>query len=340
MKRLYLYFTPLLALALAGCGPVGERSSSISVIYGLAAFLAAVMLVCTFLVRTKKESWFLLLFGSIFLVNCGYFWLSVAPTLSQALWANRLSYLGSVFLSPSMLMIILRTARIPYRKWLPPVLLSLAAVVFAIAATPGWLPIYYKQVELQIIDGVSTLNKVYGPLHCVNLFYLLGYFITTIVFVTYANIKKKLASPGHAVALTAAVITNIGVWFIEQLVRIDFEILSLSYIICEMFLLALQAIMSETEKLKQQIDTKPAAPLENCSADQLKLFQKGMTELTQTEKTVFTCYTQGLSTKEVLAKLNITENTLKFHNKNIYSKLGINSRKQLVELYRHLQQDK
>ena len=53
----------------------------------------------------KREPWFLVLFSSIFIVNAGYFWISVSRTLSEALLANRISYLGSVFLPLSMLMI-------------------------------------------------------------------------------------------------------------------------------------------------------------------------------------------------------------------------------------------
>ena len=34
---------------------------------------------------------------------------------------------------------------------------------------------------------------------------------------------------------------------------------------------------------------------------------------------------------EILEILQIKENTLKFHNKGIYSKLGVNSRKQLLQ---------
>ena len=48
-------------------------------------------------------------------------------------------------------------------------------------------------------------------------------------------------------------------------------------------------------------------------------------------------YTAGRTTKEIMADLNITENTLKFHNKNLYSKLGVSSRKQLLEIYRAIQ---
>ena len=44
----------------------------------------------------------------------------------------------------------------------------------------------------------------------------------------------------------------------------------------------------------------------------------------------------GCGTKEILDRLNIKENTLKYHNKNIYAKLGITSRKQLVAVYKQL----
>ena len=37
-----------------------------------------------------------------------------------------------------------------------------------------------------------------------------------------------------------------------------------------------------------------------------------------------------LRKSEILAILGVTENTLKFHNKNIYNKLGVSSRKQLL----------
>jgi DNA-binding CsgD family transcriptional regulator len=33
-----------------------------------------------------------------------------------------------------------------------------------------------------------------------------------------------------------------------------------------------------------------------------------------------------------MLSLNIKENTLKYHNRNIYNKLGVSSRKQLIEL--------
>jgi len=47
---------------------------------------------------------------------------------------------------------------------------------------------------------------------------------------------------------------------------------------------------------------------------------------------IFDLYVEGDGTKDVLSKMNIKENTLKYHNKNIYGKLGVSSRKQLLEI--------
>ena len=62
-----------------------------------------------------------------------------------------------------------------------------------------------------------------------------------------------------------------------------------------------------------------------------KFIVEQLPKLTPTERSIYDCYLAGKSTKEVLSELSIMENTLKFHNKNLYSKLGVTSRKQLIE---------
>lgn len=52
--------------------------------------------------------------------------------------------------------------------------------------------------------------------------------------------------------------------------------------------------------------------------------------LSPTEYKIYELYLSGKTAKEIVNILGIKENTLKYHNKNIYSKLGISSRKQLL----------
>ena len=332
----------MLTLLLSGCSGVGSKSANVSLAYLVSAVISLMVFVCYLFIK-EKDRWFVILFASVFIVNIGYYLLAVSPTLSFALWANRIAYLGSVFLPISMLIIILDTVDIKYRKWLPYALCAIGGFVFLVAASPGILDIYYKEVSLVVVNGVSTLKKVYGPLHVVNLLYLLSIFTLIVTSIIYAITKKKIKSPIYSVILASAVFLNIGVWFIEQLVDIGFEILSISYIISEIFLLAVNVLMAENEKLKtvstvKEVPEKKEAlnATTSFSADSVEIYLDGQASLTQTERLIFDLYTTGKSTKEIMAEMNITENTLKFHNKNIYGKLGISSRKQLVEIYRYI----
>lgn len=350
-KRLFGVLSLLLmAIGLSGCNAVGDKSASLSIIYGAAALLSLLLLIgCLILVR-KKKTWFVLLFSSVLVVNIGYSFLSVSTCLEMALLANRIAYLGSVFLPMAMLMIILNVTNTGCKKSLPISLLVLSVIMFLVAASPGILPIYYKEVSFAVVNGVSTLVKVYGPLHPLYLFYLLGYFVAMVTVIIRASLKKTIDTTAHAVILAIAVFVNIGVWFIEQLSDIDFEMLSISYIISELFLLGVHLVMNENQRLRELVRIKEEALLAttvaeepkksgSISSEAMECFARGLETLTPTERAIYEAYLIQTPTKEVMSTLNIKENTLKFHNKNLYSKLGVSSRKQLLEVYRAIKAD-
>jgi len=338
MKRLAgsLCFLLCILCSLCGCA-VGDKAASLSTIYFAAGFLSLILLLSYLWLVRQKDRWMIVLFLSICIVNIGYSWLAVAPTLSAALNANRLAYLGSVFLPMSMLMVILHVSKLTIHRTVPWILSALSIVVFFITATPGILPWYYREVSLEIVNGVTTLHKVYGPLHGLYLVYLLGYFAAMVTAILQAIRRKALESLVHLVFLAVAAFVNIGVWLIEQLVAIDFEMLSVSYIISELFLLALCLMLQEIDKRLQQVNASAVVPPpsghEACYTDeQFAVFCEGLSHLTATERTVYELYVQGKSSKEILTLLNIKENTLKYHNRNIYSKLGVSSRKLMLAM--------
>ncbi len=339
MKKTSSIFILILSVmtAFSGCAKIGDKTASLITVYGIMAVLAIIMLLGYFCVVKKKETWFTVLFSSVAVVNAGYFCLASSKTLEEALLANRISYLGSVFLPFSMLMIMLGLVKIEYKKWVSWILLFVGAVVFVIAASPGYLDIYYKEVSLITIGGASALDKVYGPLHFVYLFYLLFYFSAMIGVAVYAAIKRKMDSTAQIIVLISAFSVNIGVWFIEQIVKIDFELLSVSYIISELFLLMLHLVVQEERLLKEQTKNTDFVNegKQKFSEDQKEIcecFAEGFRELTPAERKIYGLYIEGKTTAEIREKLNITENTLKYHNKNIYNKLGVSSKKELLEV--------
>ncbi|MBQ4067863.1 MAG: hypothetical protein IJC76_01295 [Lachnospiraceae bacterium] len=338
----------MIMIIMTGCGVVGNKSTSLSIIYGIVSIVSLLMLIVYCTIIHNKEVWFLFLFFSVFIVNTGYFALSISKNLQEALLANRIAYLGSVFLPLSMFMIIISVCKIKYKKILPAFLILVSIVVFLIAASPGYLDIYYKEVEFCVINGVGGLKKVYGTWHGIYLFYLFIYFGIMVIAIVHTSIKNKLESKIHAIIFAGAVFVNIIVWLIEQLVNIEFEILSVSYIISEFFLICFCYLRQEGLKYDQvqtandvkepiseeviEESQKITTVISDEDMEKITFFLQGVDNLTPTETKIYNLYLEEKTTKEVLKIMNITENTLKYHNKNIYSKLGVSSRKQLKEI--------
>ena len=361
LKKVFAVLSVLFLLVLntTGCSPVGSKNGSITYIYAAAAALSLVLLIGCLLTVRKKRFWFILLFSSVLVVNTGYTLLAMSPNLSAALWANRLAYLGSVFLPFSMLMIIISVTNTPCKKRTPKLLLCIAVIIFLIAASPGILPVYYKEVSFAVVDGVSTLVKVYGLLHPLYLLYLVGYFSAMVSIIIRASKSKSMGTTSHAVIIAIAVFVNIGVWFIEQLVSIDFEMLSVSYIISELFLLGVHLVMNENQHLKELVNQVENAQIytdensattdvmlnnplitEMVDVERIETFLSGLETLTPTENAIYEAHIARVTSKEIMANMNIKESTLKYHNRNLYSKLGVSSRKELLEIHKHIKSGK
>ncbi len=336
---------------------IGEKATNISIIYKISALIALTLFIAYHFVVKNKNKWFYLLFGSVCVVNVGYYLLSISSTVNQAISFNSLSYLGSVFLPLSMLMTIMDVTNIKPNKYLKYILLGIAFLMFLLTSSPSFSELYYESVSIETVNGMTVLNKVYGKLHCMYLFYLVSYFSVMLAVITYSMVKKKLSSVVHASAILFAVLVNICVWLIEQLVHIDFEFLSISYIISELFLLCIHLLLQEKDNIifgATRLLATPSLPnyayanFENAnnelteSSSKIELteeqkelcefFSKGLLKLTPTEYSIYEYYIAGKKANDVIKLINIQPNTIKFHNKNLYRKLGVSSRKQLIEI--------
>ncbi len=67
-------------------------------------------------------------------------------------------------------------------------------------------------------------------------------------------------------------------------------------------------------------------------------FSRKFETLSRAEKSVFNLYVQGYDAKEITQILCLSINTIKTHNKRIYWKLGVNSRKELMGYLRKMRE--
>lgn len=315
-----------------------------SIFYGIACLLSVILLVVYFFVDKKREKWLMLLFISILICNTGYFMLSLSKTLTFALISNSIAYIGNVFLPFFMLMLILDVCNVKHSKALKYILLSIGVVILFIATSGGYLPIYYKEVSLEIIEGGTRLIKEYGILHNLYFIYLFGYMASMVSVLIYSMAKKKLTSKMHASFLCVIVFGNILVWLIEQFIEHNFEFLCVSYILNECLLLFLYGMLREYEYIKTknmkenvvsvEVDMKVLETQEKLTEEQVAIVftkWKKVEELTKREKEIVKHLLLGDKRKYIAQKLFLSDSAVRNHITRIFKKLEVENTSELCK---------
>lgn len=305
--------------------------------------IAAVGLLIAYSVMVKnKEFWLTMLYISIAVVNLGYFMMSLANTVGFAVFSNDVAYLGSVFLSACMFLTIVRLCGFEIKKQHVITCVSLAVVMFAIIVSSPMLPLYYKSVDIEMIDGAAKLVKEYGVLHPVYLVYLLGYFAAMIVTIVHSVKIKKMGRPKLAGFIAAIVCSNLIVWLFEKLVSWEYEFLSVTYIASEL-LLVLMYWMMEDYVLKSDIPKFTPVEQEQLGVDiatmpmdvkigkVLSGLKNGET-LAPREREVLELILQYKKRREIAEIMYVSESSVKLYTRTLYSKLGVTCREELYAI--------
>ena len=310
--------------------------------YAIMAIIATVLLIGYCALVHKKEPWLLLLYICVTVVNVGYFLISLSKTVEFAIFANDVAYFGSVFLSMSMLLTIVKLCGFEIKKNLIITLGSIGILMFLVIATSGILPWYYKEVTLVFVDGAAKLEKEYGILHPAYLVYLLTYFAAMVACIIRSMRKKMIASQRYAALLAVLVFGNIAVWLVEKFIPWNFEFLSVSYLFSEIILLGIYWMMQDyvrsdlvpapeqTAAPAGPVDIA-AMPMEEKIVKVLSCLSPGET-LAVRERQILELILQNKKRKEIAEMLCLSENTIKTYTRTLYSKAGVSSRAELYSL--------
>ena len=315
-----------------------------AIAYGLIFALSLIMppLYFAFIRKKQDEPWLLSLFLCVCVVTLGYFLVSVSKTVEFALWANKITYSGQVFVPMCMFMIISKLCGYTYKKWVWGVLVGLAVIMYAIVFTTGWLDWYYTNATLEFENGSAYLVKEYGVLHPINLIYVVAYFVAMLVVCITSLVKKKDASQKLAGFMLAIVLGNVGMWIIEKITTWNFEMLAVSYFMSVLAYFFVYLLLQDyirkvdlpaptTEKTRVIVlDSIPKAErLERV----LKLLPADKT-LTARQMEMLDGLLDGKSQKEIAADLHISESTVKWHFGILYTTLNVSGKDEILALFK------
>ena len=315
-----------------------------TVAYTIIFALSLLLPVVYFFARKKQDDpWLFILYLSVCVVNLGYLLLSLSRTVEFALLSNKIAYFGQVFVPLCMFMLISGLCGIRFKRWVKVLLAVMTLPMYSLVLTTGHLDWYYKSVELTYADGAAKLIKEYGILHPVNLVYVLAYFAAMIAVIAFSLRKTAGSDRKLAGLMLAVVVGNVGMWIVEKLVPLNFEFLSVSYLMSEVVFFFVYWMLDDyvhKNEVPSPVIVEEKAPIiivDNMTrAEKIKTILASLPEdtvLSTRQMDILERILDYKSRKEIAVELHLSENTVKTHTGMLYKALGVSGRDEIYAMF-------
>ena len=211
--------------------------TDIGFLYIISLIIAFTVLVfaLTFMANKDNGSFLVLLFD-IVIVVFGYYKLSTAQTLEEAIFAKQVTYFDGTFTSFMMLSCIMRICKFKMPKWFLLFSILYSGLVFALPLTIGRNDIYFKNVSFKMVNGVGVLIKENGPGHIFFTVGLIFYMLLITIVTVRAFFMRYEISYIHSIILAILVLVDMLTYFLERAFHVETELLPFAYNLTEICL--------------------------------------------------------------------------------------------------------
>lgn len=153
----------------------------------------------------------------------GYYLLSISRTLEEALLAQIISYVGSVFLPLFYFFLVSEICHIALSKTVKIVLSLVQAGIYGFVCTIGRNELFYKSVTGHMKNGMVVLEKVYGPFHIPAVGSKYIYLVLSVMIVIYAFVKKKSVDRKNAIAMLVFMALGVTGYAVEKILNFEYS---------------------------------------------------------------------------------------------------------------------
>ena len=205
--------------------------------YLLSVILAALELVLLLTGIRRKSIKSLLFYVVLLIGNLGYYAISVSKTVEEAILANKISYLGNIFLPFLMILTLSEFCKTKLPKWGIAILFAATLFVIMLALSVGFSDLYYKEVWISHYksifnrNGVTAFHKIYGQWHTTYPVLLFSELAICVVIVWRALKKETRVSRQNAIILLSMFGVALTVYFLQHIFHIKFDYIPYVYVI-------------------------------------------------------------------------------------------------------------
>lgn len=162
-----------------------------AVLFGVSLIL---MLLYVFTYRRHYDVHISLIFALIPICCLGDFLLCRCESVEAAMLAQKVIYISGCYLILMITLVVFSLCDIKLNRYIRLLLYLITTVVFSFTQQIGKNDLYYKNVELKRIDGVTTLVKDYGVLHLFYYLMIAVYFLLGAGAIVYSIFRKNQVS--------------------------------------------------------------------------------------------------------------------------------------------------
>ncbi|MBQ7077417.1 MAG: HD domain-containing protein [Lachnospiraceae bacterium] len=221
-------------------------------IYYFAALLLSIIFTTIYVTRYKKyfDARVTVIFTLIPVAQLGYVMMARATTLSEALIANRITYMGGIYLQLFITFYIIYICGIRLKRWISFLLFALNTAFYLFVICNDMSKFYYKSADITSNGDVTYLIKDYGLGHTIFYGIIIVYLIIglTLILVNYRNKSVPRVLLNYVLIMETVTVV---LYFATRLLKSTYETAPLQYVIFQFILI----IMSDRTGLYQIEDS-------------------------------------------------------------------------------------
>lgn len=210
------------------------------IIYYLVAALGISLInigILMYLNPNRTKSYYTTMFHLISIQITGHLFLALSTDLNEAILANKMAYIGAVYIPMLFFLGELTLCNIKISIRLNIILFTISTIVICLAASAGWSNIFYEKIELVQHNGMTDFTAVYGPAHALFNIVLAFYLVSGFIVFVYSLLKNKNISYKNLLGLGIIGFVCIGSFFVSRELGSDMLVMPAVFLIMEFILM-------------------------------------------------------------------------------------------------------
>lgn len=201
--------------------------------YFITTILALInLLIFIFKFEEKKIVYLFTLLGVLTTVSCGgYLALALSETLSEAILAKKIYYIGGCFIHPVVFFAVCYLCKLKVPGWLRNILYIYSFVVYCLVLTIGYNEWYYKNPYIETFQDVTILEYSYNFGHVLFNIMMYAFVLVDIILLIYSLYTKSAVPRKSLWAMTIMQVVNVVLFVIGRYLNSAVEIMPLMYVI-------------------------------------------------------------------------------------------------------------